>query len=106
MNDCAAHNGRRPHRQPDYRIDGEIFDCFAPKTEDARGIWKEIAKQVYFGRVFNIVLNLTDATVTVAEVREELQSQPIAGLGKLWVISQDSRLVYLKNGPGDDLCHL
>lgn len=101
-------NGRAKcdSRQSDYRIDGEIFDCYAPKTGDARDIWKEIAKLVYYGGVFNLALNLMDATVTIEEVKEQLLSQPIAGLGKLWVISANGTLVYLKNSPDDDLCDL
>ncbi|WP_186333524.1 hypothetical protein [Paenibacillus xylanexedens] len=48
-------------RDPDFRIEGRIFDCYAPtENKGIRGIWSEVQEKVVIKQqTKNVVINLT-----------------------------------------------
>jgi len=73
-------------KKPDYKLDGEYADCYAPRTDNVRNIRDAIAKKVNEGQAARIVLNLDDTPVTLEAIKQHLASDPITALKQLIVI--------------------
>lgn len=73
-------------KNPDYRIEGEYFDCYAPSTDNLDQIRKGISRKVGEGQADRIVLNLDDCKRSTTEIAEILQRKPIDGLEEIIVV--------------------
>ena len=71
-------------KDPDYRIEGKIFDCYSPKTNNARSIAKHVSDKVAQKQTKRVVLNLADSDVQRHMLRKTLNDNPIGGLKKLY----------------------
>lgn len=58
------------YKQPDYKIEGRVFDCYAPKTKKAYNIVNAIANKVNQGQTERIILNLEDSEVPLKKLRQ------------------------------------
>ncbi|PTL85468.1 hypothetical protein [Vitiosangium sp. GDMCC 1.1324] len=68
-------------KEPDYKINGKYFDCYAPTSPSPRNIASNIHRQkVLSGQTSRIVLNLDDTSVTLDAMKNQLTSWPIPGL--------------------------
>lgn len=81
-------------KNPDYRIEGEIFDNYAPKTGNARNIADTIEGKVLSGQTDRVVLNLTDSAVDPAKLRDQLRDWPIEGLKEVIVIDKQGNVIH------------
>ncbi|MFJ9949127.1 putative T7SS-secreted protein [Kitasatospora sp. NPDC091207] len=81
-------------KNPDYRIEGEVFDCYAPTASNPRSISTGIQKKVDSGQADRIVLNLSDSGVDAAAMRKQLQDWPIEGLKEIKVIDSSGNVVH------------
>ena len=85
----------RKTRKPDYKIEGEIFDCIAPEAgTSVRNIASRIHVKIESGQARRIVLNMGESTVTVDELKEELKKNPIQGLDQILVV-KDGKVINL-----------
>jgi len=82
-------------KNPDYRIEGEIFDCYSPKSSNARHIIDTVDGKVGTGQADRIVLNLTDSDVAVEALQRELSQSPVGNLKELMVLTKDGKIVHL-----------
>ena len=74
-------------KNPDYRIEGKIFDNYAPRGDRARNIASNIDEEkVATGQADRIVLNLDDSNVTLSAMRDQLTRWPIKGLKEVIAI--------------------
>ena len=73
-------------KRPDYRIEGKIFDNYAPSNSNPRNIWKEVGKKVSKGQADRIVLNLDDSAVGLDALRTQFAAWPIDGLQEVLVV--------------------
>lgn len=48
-------------KRPDYKIDGKIYDNYAPSTSNPRNIWNEVEGKIMRGQTKNFVINLKDS---------------------------------------------
>lgn len=74
-------------KNPDYRIEGEVFDNYAPTTANARNIWTTVEDKVRDGQTKRVVINLADSPVRLDELRAQFLDWPIEGLQEVLVIS-------------------
>ena len=51
-------------KNPDYRIEGKVFDCYAPQGDNLDTISKTMTKKVAGGQTRRLVINLDDAPGT------------------------------------------
>jgi len=59
-----------PARDPDYRIEGEIFDGYAPGKETSLdNVRNFVSKKVKKGQTTRVLLNLTDSNLPVDEIK-------------------------------------
>ncbi|WP_147444627.1 hypothetical protein [Corallococcus sp. CA053C] len=84
QNPLPPGNGTRP----DYRINGEYYDCYAPTTSKPRSIADTLAGKVERGQAERFVLNLDDSAVGLAALRQQLTEWSISGLREVLVVQR------------------
>jgi hypothetical protein len=93
--DVLAHAGFRIEqkpivpgsKEPDYRIEGRVFDNYAPTTDRVRNIWDLIRRDKVQKRQANrIILNLDDSTVALADLKQQFNDWPMTGLKEIIVV--------------------
>jgi hypothetical protein len=77
-----------PNKKPDFKIEGEIFDCYAPNPNtDARNIVSQIRKgKIEQGQTRRIVLNLEDSRVSLNSIQDALRKEHMPELEEIIVI--------------------
>jgi hypothetical protein len=81
-------------KDPDYRIEGEYFDCYAPETGRLDNIRTTLSEKVADGQAERLVLYMDDTPRSVDEVADLLRRKPIADLKELLVI-KDGQVIRL-----------
>ena len=81
-------------RNPDYRIEGKIFDCYSPaENTKIRNIASTIEEKVIEkGQTNCVVLNLEDWKGNINELVNQLNEYPIEGLEEVLVV-QDGKVI-------------
>ena len=79
-------------KNPDYLINGEIYDHYAPSTDRARNIWSEVKGKVEKDQAANIVIGLQDSDVDEGALRQQFENWPIEGLGDVIIIRSDGTI--------------
>jgi filamentous hemagglutinin len=83
----------RKGKQPDYRVNGEIFDNYAPNNKaDVEQIRNEISRKVKRGQTYRVVLNLEDVPIKDIETMFKIR-KPVLNLQQLIM---DKSLNYFK----------
>jgi hypothetical protein len=80
-------------KNPDYRIEGQIFDNIAPTTSNPRSIAFRIQQKVDQGQADRIVVNLADSPVDLTSLSAQLHDWPIQGLKEVKVIDPQGNVV-------------
>lgn len=75
-------------KEPDYRIQGEYWDCYAPTGNSTRTIHTEVRDKVKEGQADRIILNLDECGASRADIRARLERSPIRGLREIKVIER------------------
>jgi Contact-dependent growth inhibition CdiA C-terminal domain len=73
-------------KKPDYRVEGQIFDNYAPTTDSPRNIWKEVQRKVIAGQTKRIIVNLHDSKVDLPTLTKQFADWPISDLEQVLVI--------------------
>lgn len=83
-----ADDNIRKGKQPDYRINGKIFDNYAPNhNADVEQIRNEISRKVKRGQTYRVVLNLEDSEVPIENVEIMFKiRKPVLNLQQLIII--------------------
>jgi uncharacterized protein YukE len=73
-------------KEPDYKIEGEYFDNYAPRSNDLDNIRDQVSKKVKGGQADRIVLNLDDCPRSMDDIRGVLERKPVDGLKEILVV--------------------
>jgi hypothetical protein len=77
-------------KNPDYLIQGEIWDCYSPRGSSTRTIHTAIREKVGRGgedqQADRIILNLDACGASVAEIRARLERSPIRRLREIKIV--------------------
>lgn len=74
-------------KRPDYRIEGEIFDCYSPTShKGVRGMATAMRTKIDDKQTQRIVLNLDDWLGDVKDIVKQLNDYPISGLKEVLVV--------------------
>ena len=84
-------------KNPDFRIDGTLFDNYAPRSVSLRNIRGIIQQKINENQAKSIILNLHDTPVTVQDIDNYLLFYPIDGLDKLWIVDRWGEIHYLRD---------
>lgn len=82
-------------KNPDFRIEGKVFDNYAPTAKNPRSIWSAVQKKVDSGQTERVVLNLGDSDADLGALRSQFQSWPMNGLKEVMVIDRAGNIVHL-----------
>jgi filamentous hemagglutinin len=80
-------------KNPDYRIEGILFDCYAPRNAKPRNIAAVIEDKIGRGQANSFVINLKDSTVSIVDLQKQILDYPINGLNKLIIICSDDTII-------------
>lgn len=83
-------------KNPDYIVNGEVFDNYAPSTGNVRNAARVIEGKVAGGQADNIVVNLTDSSITPPALRDQLMNYPIPGLKQVIIIDKSGTPTVIK----------
>ncbi|GAA2647948.1 CdiA C-terminal domain-containing protein [Paractinoplanes durhamensis] len=81
-------------KDPDYRIEGEYFDNYAPSSAKLDTIRDEISGKVKEGQTERVVLNLDDCPRSADEIRAVLERKPVANLKEILVVKDGKFLPF------------
>jgi len=78
----------REGAQPDYRINSEIFDNYAPNNKaDVEQIRNQISRKVKRKQTYRIIINLDDSDVAVTDIKTMLRiRKPVQNLQQLIIL--------------------
>nr|WP_282569275.1 hypothetical protein [Aliiroseovarius sp. S1339] len=79
-------------KRPDYLINGEVYDHYAPSNDRARNIWSEVKGKIERGQTENTVIGLYDSNVDEDALRQQFENWPIEGLGDVIIIRSDGTI--------------
>ncbi|MEV7470599.1 putative T7SS-secreted protein [Streptomyces kronopolitis] len=82
-------------RNPDYKINGEVFDCYSPSSGSARNIAGEIQGKIDKEQTERVVLNLADSPVDVSKMNAQLHDWPNPGLKEVIAIDKNGNILHL-----------
>jgi hypothetical protein len=86
QNPATTSNGKNP----DYLIEGEVWDCYSPRGSSTRTIHTAIREKVGRGgedqQADRIILNLDACGASVAEIRARLERSPIRRLREIKIV--------------------
>lgn len=83
-------------KNPDYKIEGKIFDCYTPsKDKPVRGLWTEVAQKIEKGQTKRIVLQLKIWEGDLIKLQQQFLDWPIEGLEEVMYITKDKKINYL-----------
>ena len=85
-------------KNPDYVIDGEVFDNYAPTTGNLRNIRGLIERKILENQTRNIILNMRDTSVTAKQIDDYLLLYPVEELNQIWIIDRMGQIHYLRGG--------
>jgi len=76
------------HKKPDYKINGEYADCYAPSSDNPRSILDRVAKKVNEDQAARIILNLDDSQVQLEALKRQLVENPIVDLKEIIIVKR------------------
>ncbi|RKZ53532.1 MAG: hypothetical protein DRR16_25735 [Candidatus Parabeggiatoa sp. nov. 3] len=94
----------REGAQPDYRINGEIFDNYAPNYQaEVEQIRNQISRKVKRKQTYKVVLNLDDSAVPISDIKTMFTiRKPVPNLQQLIIIKKGQLIeMNLTNNAGD-----
>lgn len=83
-------------KKPDYLINGEVYDHYAPSTDDVRSIWSVTKEKVDKGQAPNMVIGLQDSGANEEALRRQFTDWPIEGLVNVLIVRPDRTIGELK----------
>ncbi|MEU4621330.1 hypothetical protein AB0G04_15310 [Actinoplanes sp. NPDC023801] len=85
-----------PTKDPDYLVEGRVFDCYAPKQgKSPYGIWRVAKEKVDDLQTQRVVLNLRDWRNDITDLQQQFTDWPIDNLKEVKAILPDGRVVQI-----------
>ncbi|MGI5211789.1 hypothetical protein [Plantactinospora sp. CA-290183] len=100
--EARARTGDRGHpgKDPDYLIEGHVFDCYAPGgTKSVRNVWSVVREKVEDGQTERVVLNLRDWRGDLGALRKQFDDWPVDELKELVAVTPAGKVVQLVARP-------
>jgi len=87
-----------PRKNPDYLVEGRVFDCYSPTnpSKSVRGIWDAVEDKVVVKKqTQRVVVNLENWRGDLSALRQQLGGWPIEGLKEVKAILPDGDIVQI-----------
>lgn len=79
-------------KNPDYRIEGEYFDAYAPNTAPAQNVASATHRKANVMQAERVILNISDMEADLAEVQARLREVPDTDLKEVLVVTEDGHI--------------
>lgn len=90
-------------KEPDYRIEGRVFDCYAPSSSNPDRIRNSVSRKVKEEQSDRIILNLEDSSVSPEELLKVLERRSIEELKEIIVIKEDKIMPFFPKSGSEEL---
>ena len=86
------------NKNPDYKIEGEIFDCYAPFNfnKSVRNIWSEIKAKIDAKQTERVIINLKNWGGTISSLQKQFTDYPIENLKELMIIDKNGIVSHIE----------
>jgi Contact-dependent growth inhibition CdiA C-terminal domain len=81
--------GLKPGKNPDYMVEGKVFDGYAPTSPNINGVRSGVVDKINKGQADRVVVNLADTNVSSGSLRQSLKDNPPPGLKEVITIDQN-----------------
>ncbi|GAA2183456.1 CdiA C-terminal domain-containing protein [Micromonospora lupini] len=86
----------KPDKDPDYLIEGHVFDCYSPTPAKAvRGVWTEVSGKVASQQTQRIMLNLQDWRGDLGTLQKQFDDWPIHHLKELTALTPSGEIIQI-----------
>ncbi|WP_431728495.1 hypothetical protein [Verrucosispora sp. TAA-831] len=86
----------KPDKEPDYLIEGLVFDCYSPTPGKAvRGVWTEVSGKVSSQQTQRVVLHLRDWRGDLGALQKQFDDWPIHQLKELTAVTRSGEIIQL-----------
>lgn len=84
-----------PQRNPDYLIEGYVFDCYSPTepSKPVRSVWTEVSEKIDERQTQRVILNLHDWRGDYVALRKQFDDWPIPRLKELVAVLPNREIV-------------
>jgi uncharacterized protein YukE len=79
-------------KEPDYRIEGEYFDNYAPSTGSLGNIRKKLSEKVAEDQADRLIVNMDDTPCSMEDIAAMLRRRPIVNLKQILVV-KDGKVI-------------
>ena len=92
-----------PAKNPDYLIEGRVFDCYSPTnpTKSVRGVWWETQRKIQKLQTQRVVVNMENWAGDLSALRRQFADWPVEGLKEVKVITPNGTIVQIDLPPTD-----
>ena len=86
------------NKNPDYKIEGEIFDCYSPynSNKSVRNIWSEVKGKVDAGQTERVVLNLKNWDGDLSSLQKQFTDYPVQNLKEVMIIDKNDLISHIE----------
>ncbi|MFG2047333.1 hypothetical protein ACGFIW_07890 [Micromonospora sp. NPDC048935] len=89
-------DGGKPDKEPDYLVEGHVFDCYAPTPGKAvRGVWTEVSQKVARQQTQRVVLNLQDWRGDITALQKQFDDWPVRQLKELAAVTRSGAIIQI-----------
>ncbi|GIF14909.1 hypothetical protein [Actinoplanes teichomyceticus] len=89
-----------PDKQPDYLIEGRVFDCYSPNPNtNIRNVWSYVKGKIKDQQTERVIVDLTQWRGDMAQVRDQFHQWPITGLKEVKVVTAGGAIVQIIPDP-------
>jgi hypothetical protein len=84
-------------KNPDYKIEDKIFDCFSPNkpNKSVRNIWSEVEKKIKEEQTKRIILNLKIWEGDIVKLEKQFLDWKIEGLEEVMYITKEGKINHI-----------
>ncbi len=85
-------------KNPDYKIEGEIFDCYSPynSNKSVRNIWTEVKGKIDAKQTERVVINLKNWDGEISTLQKQFTDYPVEGLKELMIIDKNNIVSHIE----------
>ncbi|MER7164955.1 hypothetical protein ABT336_02605 [Micromonospora sp. NPDC000207] len=85
-----------PGKEPDYLIEGHVFDCYSPTSlKNVRGVWKEAVKKFEKGQTQRVVIDLHDWLGDLTALQRQFDDWPVPGMREVAAVTREGAIIQI-----------
>ncbi len=85
---------RQNIKNPDFKIEGKIFDAYTPKTTtSARNIWTTLEDKILKTQANRFVVNMDESKLTLEQMTKQFKDFPMKGLKEV-ILTKDGKVIH------------